>query len=292
MVVDAMFCMKCGAKRGATDDAATTIAKAAKAPASGEDADSNINREELVNQISDMVKKLQAGPKPGLTHNAKKWKDKLREDPYNLDVMHALGLAYAQDEHWEKCANVMIRGLKRTEEFKDVEKSYDYLYTLCQASLRVKKFQQAMMVMKELKVPAEGTFIEFEVLQCQVYCANGDSQKGIKAFHQAIKGSGFADASAVWAMCHTYLKKVEAYDICKQAIEALAQKEEDPEVAQKKLVVLEGIAELRESAKAEATGGPGWVKVAKYCGGIYVIFLMFVLYYLEGKSLASLKIGK
>jgi len=286
--------MKCGTKRGAPPESAGSADPAPAADktqvAKKDDEEPSASREELVNQITEMVKKLQAGPKPGLSHNAKKWKDQLKEDPYNLESMYRLGVAYAQDEHWEKCANVMIRGLKRMEEFKEIEQRYDYLYTLCQASLRVRKYQQALLVLKEMKLPEDETFTELEVLQCQVYCANGDAQKGIKNFHEAIKDKDFTDASAVWAMCHMYLRKVEAYDICKQAIEAIAAKEDDPDAAQKKLAVLESIAALKDSAKDDASATPPWWTIAKYAGVLYLFFVIYVLYYLEGRSLAGLKI--
>jgi len=277
-VADAAFCMKCGTKKGG------------EAAGGGEGA-KKMSREELETQISDMVTKIQKGPKPGMSHEAKRWKDKLQEDPYNLESMHQLGMAYVQDEHWEKAQNVMIRGLKRMDEFKEVETRYEYLYVLCLCSLKVNKHQQALMVLNDLQVPEGFHSKELEILRCQVYCSNGDVQKGIKSFNDALKDQDFNNASAVWAMCFTYLKKVDAYDLCRNAVVSIAQKEGDPDTATKKLVVLEGIANLKESAKVDAKGPP-WAKIMKFSCALYVIVIMFVLYYLEGRSLGNLKLAK
>lgn len=280
LAADAMFCAKCGTKRGEM------------AKQDNDDKKGGLNKDEVMSQIEEMVKKAQAPPKPGMSMEAKKWKDKLKEDPYSLVAMHGLGVSYAQEEHWEKAANVMLRGFKRMDEFNNAETRHEYLYLLCLCSTRMKKYKQALLVLNDMKESDTTNTKEFAVLKCQVYCANGDMQNGVKSFNDGIKNEDFENASLAWAMAFPHLKLVDAYDICKAKIDALAEQQPDPEAAKNRVICLESMANLKNIAKEEVAASPQWVKFMKYGAVMYFFVIVYMFWWLEGRSLSNLKLTK
>jgi len=207
------------------------------------------NKEEAIAEAEKMLKKIKEGPKPGLSHEAKRWKDELSEDPYNMSLIFQLGLAYAKDQQWDKCANVMLRGLKRVNEFEDKEVRAHFLMTLCQASMQQQKFRQALTVFNDIEEPEDDELSKrYEALKCYVYCSNGDASAGLKAFHKAIDGQDFDLAVGFWALCYPGLQKVGALEVTRGTLEAMAT----DEAMKKRLQLVELIRTFKTNTTKEA----------------------------------------
>mmetsp|Transcript_71811 Transcript_71811/g.162968 ORF Transcript_71811/g.162968 Transcript_71811/m.162968 type:complete len:278 (+) Transcript_71811:65-898(+) len=205
---------------------------------------SSMTAEGTAREIEQMVKKLQEGPKPGLSNNAKKWKDELREDPYNLKYIMELGFAYAADKQWDRCCNVMIRGWKRMSEIPDRGDRARFLLALCTASVNLEKYQQASAVLADIEVdPGESAdvIMKHKALTCEVLCHNNDAAGGLRAFHKAIEGLDFESACAIWGSCYNGLGKIGAVDITKSKLEAMAEDES----AKARLSLVEQLTVLR-----------------------------------------------
>jgi len=249
------------------------------------------SKEELQQEAEQLMAKLKEGPKPGTSHEAKKWKDELREDPYNLALIFQLGLAYAQDLQWDKAANVMLRGWKRVSEFEEQEIRVHFLMTLCQASMSTQKFRQALAVFNDIEEPENEQLAKrYEALKCYVLCSNGDASAGLKAFHRAIEGQDFDLCVGTWALCFPGLQKVGALEVTRSTLEALAA----DEAGRKKLQLVELIRNLKESTSKEQEQA---VQTKSFMVKFFMAFFLIVLcimgYFLHGmeaKNLASLKI--
>lgn len=182
-------------------------------------------------------------PKPSMSNVAKKAKDALEEDPFNLELMYKLGKAHADDNHWTQCGNVLLRGWKRMSEVSDEELVFDFLVQLCEASMKLDKWKQASAVLSDivpLKDPDD--LRHYSLLACKVYAENGVPHESLAAFRVAVDGIDFAAALNVWVECAASLRHAGLYASARATMQSLATVEEDG----RKLEVLETLIELKE----------------------------------------------
>uniref|UniRef100_A0A7S0FW96 Uncharacterized protein n=1 Tax=Pyrodinium bahamense TaxID=73915 RepID=A0A7S0FW96_9DINO len=247
---------------------------------------------EVTQELEKMLKRLREGPRQGLSHAAKKVKDQLTDDPYNMELILELGLAYAQDQQWFQCANVLLRGWKRVGEFQSREVRCHFLMTLCQASMAQRKYRQAMAVMGDIEEPEdEDTFKRCEALKSHVYCCNGDMAAGLKAFHRAIEGQDFESACRIWAMCYPGLKKVGALEMTKSAVEAMTE----DEGSKNRLKLIELIACMKDNCMEEVEQGSrraSFVMRVFFAALVFTVIVCacYLLHVLESKNAARLKL--
>ncbi|CAE8620293.1 unnamed protein product [Polarella glacialis] len=264
--------------------------KTGQAPAGEDEVQS---KQEVAAQITDMLEKLKPKPKIGLTNAAKQFKDELAKDPFNLQHIFDLGKAYGADQQWDKCANVMLRGFKRAGEMEHPEDRFEFLVVLCQASLNIRKYRQALTVMNDIKEPEElESKSGLESLRCQVYCFNGELAKGMKAFNNAICGEEFDKAVALWAGCSAALKKAGARAVTKSTLEGLARTDQE----KARLEAVEKLADLKDaylSVEEKPQASLNFYRMALIAGMVVltVVFVYF-LWLMEARSLESWKMRK
>lgn len=214
-------------------------------------------KEKVLREVQDIFEKLGQGPKPGLSNEAKRAKDALAADPYCMPAIFDLGITYAADQKWMECMNVLLRGWKRVSEFQDANVRIEFLFVLCQASYQMEKFRQALAVLNDVdpnEVPPEHPdWMRYLMLKAQVYCMNGDRQKGLKAFHTAVDSLGYQKGIAVWCGCCSAFKKAGFYDVAKATMLNKASTEEDRkklEATEKLMLMKERVLEARCQSKA------------------------------------------
>lgn len=246
-------------------------------------------KQRLVDEIAQALTAGKPNRVTGLSNTAKQFKDQLAKDPFNMDLIFQLGLAYADDGQWDKVCNVMMRGWKRVGEIEDPATRYHFLAALVEASLRIKKYRQALAVLNDIEEPAdEDMKPHYELMRCQVLCENGDMQKGMKALNKAIEGQDFDQACAIWANCLGPIKRAGAYELSKSTLLALATTD-----AQKsKLDAMEAIVNLKEEVHGISTpADPKWKTYAMFgFAAVWFAVAIYALYLVEGQSLAKLKL--
>lgn len=255
----------------------------------GDQQNEEAMKEKVVTEFMQMMEKSVQPPKPGLSNEAKQAKDLLTSDPYNMQNICRLGVAYAKDQQWQQCVNVLLRGWKRTKEFENPLVRFEYLSLLTQGSFQLRKFRQALAVLEDMEeAPQEVHISAYNVLRCQVYCANNDAQRGLKAFHNAIDGVSFTEASANWAACLEQLKKVGLVEVTRDKMKSLAPSDEE----QAKLEAMEKIVEVKNSYKdslQEPTLKQPVRIVLGIASGMVMLSMCYGLYLLEQQNLAGMK---
>jgi lipopolysaccharide biosynthesis regulator YciM len=255
------------------------------------DAVAKGREDNLVAHIEETIKKNAPDAVKGLSKEAKEIKNQLDEDPFNMELIFKLGVAYGSDCQWNKCMNVMLRGYKRVSEFENAGMRFEFLCLLAQASLKEEKYRQALAVIQDAQEPEDAEKVRaWEALRCQVYCHNGDAKRGLKSLSTAIEGKSFDEACALWANCVGPLKKAGAYDLSKSTVLAMAK---DQEEGTQKMEAFEKLAELRDEYHKSVKAKVSPFSAKKY---MIVAILMSVisaglywLYLLETSSLAKLK---
>jgi len=245
---------------------------------------------QMIDEITSALKKSAPNQVKGLSNEAKIAKDKLMADPFNMELIFHLGLAYGQDSQWDKCMNVLLKGWKLVREFQDAGVRFEFLCLLAQASQKENKFRQALAVLQDVEEPEDDELrSNFELLRCQIYCNNGNMQKGLQALNKAIEGQGFDKAAALWANCLGPLKKAGGYDVSKSTMLALAKTPEDKD----KLEAMEKLSALRDEYHASQSK-PVTNNSKKYgtaaLVGVVVMAFLYLLYLLEAESLSKLKL--
>lgn len=241
---------------------------------------------DLTGMLGSMRNPKTPGKIKGLTNETKEAREALLEDPYNLELIHDLGIAYFNESKWEQCANVLIRGWKRFDEFDEPEVGFQFLFCLLEASMKTNKYRQALAVLDDMEVenPTKG----FLIITCQVYSKNGEMQKAIKAFNGAIEDEPFGTACLYWAQCRGGLAEVGACATTRSTLAAMAITDED----RRRLKEIEKIAELKENMLAlddpskgkskQIYGIIGW-------GLFVVVMLAVILTRWEASSLSTVK---
>lgn len=231
-------------------------------------------------------------PLPGLKHETKAIKDNLTKDPYNLHLIFELGQAYVEEGKEVEACNVLVRGWKRMSEFELPEQRFVYLLNLCACSIAANKHKQALAVLLDIEEPVEGHeyMCEYSRMACKVYANNGNMQKSLKAFSNAIGPCAELDeALPIWIDCMIDLKKVGAFDAAKSSLERLAKTEED----KKRITAAELIQTLRDGVNQDRQADtviPLPVKIA--LGVSFLLTVVYLLHLLESTNLATLKLGK
>jgi tetratricopeptide (TPR) repeat protein len=242
--------------------------------------------EEDMKKLMERASETKKGPLPGLQEETKKAKDALTADPFDLSLIHDLGCEYIKEEKWPEATNVLIRGWKRVGEFSEPADRSLYLYQLCEASFACRKYKQAHAVLMDMEEPQDPEFlVDYCVLQCKVFCENGELQKALKAFHKAIDSTTvFDNALHVWSQTLSGLKKVGAYEAAKSAIErkATTNKQQDS------LKAVATVTDLKDSlAKSEKQAGtPKFLLVSGWMAMLSII--VWALWFLEERSLKAM----
>lgn len=223
--------------------------------------------------------------RPGRSRKVMEASNSLAADPYNLRLIHDMGMVYASEGQWEKAANVMLRGWKRAEEIKDDKIRFRFLMKLCEASFRISKPRQAFAVLSSIGgAPDNADLAAFYAMSVQVYCAVGDMHKALSTFKKAIKGQEFRDALTLLAMVTEDLRAAKAFHPVRDAVKALSSKSKELEL---------GIIEHYVAAKDKQEQEDGKLsnKLASpnlFIGAAVVVCLalfLYLLYLLEQWSL-------
>jgi tetratricopeptide (TPR) repeat protein len=242
------------------------------------------NVEELLQNFSEsLAGEEESKSRPGLSDDAKTIKDQLAEDPHNMELIWQLGQVYFRDGQLERVTNVLLRGWKRVSELKEKQARLDYLMLLAQVSIWEKKYKQALAVLNDTEESeSEERSADFHMLRCQIYCFNGDTQKGLSSFNKAIDGHDFDDVLKIWSECIPAIKEVGAYDATKSTVEGKASTEQQKE----KVHAIGRLAELQSMMGTESKTRdkpPTWMYAL--CAGLCVLMLVY-LTYLESASLS------
>eukprot|EP00927_Polykrikos_kofoidii_P075015 TRINITY_DN71073_c0_g1_i1.p1 TRINITY_DN71073_c0_g1~~TRINITY_DN71073_c0_g1_i1.p1 ORF type:complete len:330 (-),score=81.87 TRINITY_DN71073_c0_g1_i1:35-1024(-) len=279
------------AATAAIADTASTMDPSAPALLETESDVDGSDKQQYVQDFLEILEKTKQGPKPGLSNTAKKWKDALTVEPFNLKFIRELGFAYADDFQWRQCMNTLLRGWKRVGEFDDPIHGFQLLYTLCVASLHMKKYRQAAAVLADMEdVSLAGIDdVALQLLRCKVNCVNGNAQQGLKDFHVAIEGRDFGEACSLWTACLEYLRKADLEELTKSKLLSMSASDED----RAKLDAIQALTALKVQY-AEDTGPKtlpyrqrimlGAVCTMGFC------FIGYGLHVLERQNLHALKI--
>jgi len=261
--------------------------------ADGEQQYTEEQRKQLVEKFQETstawLDNLKPKPKPGTSNEAKKFKDELLKDPFHLETMLNLGKEYASMHQWDRCMNVLLRGFKRMSELERAEDRYEFLALLCQVSLELNKHKQALAVLNDIEQP-EGAELqkELDCLKCQVYGHNGDTQRCLKAFNDALAGIHLQDALRLWTACSSALKKVDGFAVTKTTLEKLATSDEE----RKQVEMVEKLCNVKDeymtvSSQTFLDSTEGVIAIVV----IVIGFLLMIagLYWVEQKSLQHWK---
>lgn len=256
-----------------------------------DEGDDKLSREKMA-VVEEFLSQVKPKPKPGTSNEAKEIKDKLKEDPFNMELIFKLGKAYAADYQWERCATILLRGFKRASEFKDRKERFDFLMTLCQASIQLKKYKQALAVVNDVETPGDqdDQYVH-EIMKCRVYCFNGDTEKGLKAFNRAIDGLQFEGVTQTWASCSDALRMADCWIATKTTVTNMAKNDED----RQKLDSIEKMIKLKEDylAADEKPKMSGTEQTVFYTViFIAVVMFFYFLWCLEARSLEKLQLKK
>mmetsp|Transcript_85508 Transcript_85508/g.189988 ORF Transcript_85508/g.189988 Transcript_85508/m.189988 type:complete len:290 (+) Transcript_85508:106-975(+) len=280
-------------RRGEKDESALLddLVRASKGGGEVDPAEVQVTQEMLMEQVSKWIDNCkEEAPAPGLCNAEKTCKDELAEDPYNLTKMFALGQEYGKARHWDQCANVLIRGWKRVDEFKTTEERRDFLWCLAEASANCKKYQQALAVMGDVDEQAmeKDELRLFLMLKCQVLAGCNDKAGVLWAFGRLIDGLDLQEAARVWIFLCPDLKKVDVIEITRSTLDMQFPSDED----RKLLSLMQSLGDLREDAiklKEREMQPETWKRNFLWYGMLGVIVVMLLsLYYLEQESLKLL----
>lgn len=156
---------------------------------------------------------------PSITDKMQEAKDKLGEDPYNLELIKKFGIMLTDKFEWQQAANVMMRGWKRVSEFTERRDRFEFLMKLTEASYRNFQFKQAVAVLMDIDVPEEQhEKIAYLLLACHVYSQGGDAPKALSMFSKAIESEELEVSIKYWAATAIGLKKVGAFEAAKNAV--------------------------------------------------------------------------
>lgn len=227
---------------------------------------------------------------------AQKAKEALEEDPYSLQRIMDLGYIYASEAQYEKAANVLIRGWKRSVELEDFTERFAFLMKLAEVSFRNRQFKQANAVLMDIDEPED--YYEkkaYQLLHCHAFAEIGQGSDALSMFSKAIDGESFENSIKIWAACALRLRKAGGHEAGKEALVKKARTGPNHPMDQSRIQTVESWAISSEQWKDEngwnamlnfEDGVPKWmIKV-----GIFLVSLFFVylLYWLETHNLRSM----
>lgn len=246
------------------------------------------NLDDLVKEDIIDVLRLTLRPKkflkrPGMTDNAKRARDALEADPYNLQYINELGRIYASEAEWERSVNVLLRGWKRAKEIEDKKVRFHFLMKICEVSYYLSQFRQAHAVLHDMEEPEDPQDLgSYLVLACQVYGANGDLQRALKAFQRLVEPRSFQDAVRIFGLTLRELKKAGGYEAAQSAVEKKATKYDNKSI----MTMLESFAEGIDKQGMS----PEDIQRNLIIGGVVVLVavLIYLLWLAEQWSLAQI----
>lgn len=233
---------------------------------------------------------------PSMSNASKAVKDKLQEDPYNIELIKELGLIYGSEAQWDKAANVMMRGWKRASELKDPRSRFEFLIKLAEASFRNRQFRQTAAILMDIDEPED--YYErkaYQLLSCHTYAENGDAPKALAVFSKAVEGEDFETSIKIWAAVALRLRAVGAFEAAKNAVMNKARSGPNYYMDQSRLQTVESWA-IMSSTQDDTPKGwedyfnfddgiPKWII---YVGVAFVsLIIIYVLYCIERRSLES-----
>mmetsp|Transcript_72786 Transcript_72786/g.136008 ORF Transcript_72786/g.136008 Transcript_72786/m.136008 type:complete len:273 (-) Transcript_72786:126-944(-) len=234
--------------------------------------------------IQEWINASKREPKPGLSDAAKAAKDALEGDPFNMDLILKLGIAYMQDDQWDRCANVLIRGMKRMGEFKDLERRNQFGTLLCHASMQTNRYQQALAVLQDMEQPHEKEKLKaFSMLACKVYCYNKRAPDALKALSVLVEGEKGQTLASTWAVLAASFKHAGVYEAAKSCVMKQLRTDEE----KKKLEAMETLMQLKDTS-TEVQPSFFQSNAFKVCLAVMAVMLIFVLFKLESDSLSKL----
>lgn len=257
----------------------------------------NFKDEDLEDIIRSSVLPKDPYRMPSYSNRAQAAKDRLAEDANNMELIRDLGFIFCSEVQWDLAANVLVRGMKRSNEFPDPKDRFMFLMKLAEASFKNKKFRQAEAVLKDITVPDEDGPEKkaWQLLACHTYCELDKQVDALKVFNEAVKSTEFEDAIKLWAACALSLRKVGAFDVAKNTIMNKARSGPHYQMDQGRMQTIESWAVLSTTPKAPLPmwsledGLQPWMKKSLISVLCFIIFV--ILYILEKRSLAKLKLN-
>lgn len=246
----------------------------------------DLAKEDVIDVLKLAIRPRSLPTKPGLSNTIKMARDALAAEPHNLLLINELGRLYASEAQWDKCANVLLRGWKRSKEIVDDSVRFRFLMKLAEVSLRLGKFRQALAVLQDMEEP-EGGYEKkaYLVLLIQVHASNGDVQRALKSFQRAIEGESFDNAVRILALTLADLHKAGGFHAAKTAVEKLGAAYHNKST----LILLEQYAERQDSKKASRDP----VKILMVVAAVLVVmFIVYALWLLEKWNLQRLALKK
>jgi hypothetical protein len=239
--------------------------------------------------------------KLSMTNATKAVKDELEKDPYNIELIHNLGVQYIKEFQYDLAANVMMRGWKRASELKTASERFAFLSKLCEASLRNKQFKQAHAILMDIQEPEAGYERNaFFLLSCKVYSENNDSAKTLQAFTKVIEGCDFEDAHKFWAACALALRKAGTFEASKNTMTSKVRSGKHHYMDQERIKTVESwsvMSILPEDKEEEnilqlCLEGKPPKKVIRGVQAFLVLLVIYMLYCAEQNSLKRLNLIK
>jgi tetratricopeptide (TPR) repeat protein len=225
---------------------------------------------------------LQSGSpvqKQAMSEEAKRARDALAESPHSMLCINELGRVYADEAQWDKCEIALLRGWKRASEIEDLGVRLCFLMKLCEVSFYLRKYKQALAVLKDIDEPdAPDELQAFLLLACRVHACNNDLEGAMRFFSRVIEKENFRSALKVLALTMFDLHKAGAYEPAKHALESMAGSRDKDQ-----LRMFDDALEQRGSPKATTD------QLVKYAlmgvKALAVLLMVFLLYRWEQRSL-------
>lgn len=240
---------------------------------------------------------------PSMSKAARDAKDRLEDDPYNLDRILDLGYVYASEAQNDKAANVLIRGWKRASELKDPKERFTFLLKTAEVSFRNKQYKQAVAVLWDIEDPEDYYDKKaLQLLSCHAYAEGGENTQAIMTFSKAIEKEEFNSAIKIWAACALALKKAGAHELAKEGVMKKARTDQGRSMDEARVQTVETwsqigtkqdkgfIAKMISLEDAVSINGNTVPKIFIYATMVFCVLVLFLLlYWAEQRSLASLK---
>jgi len=230
------------------------------------------------------------------TRTAQIAKDALDEDPYNIELIKNLGLIYSSEHQHDKAANVMVRGWKRSAEITDATDRFNFLMKLSESSFRNRQCRQAYAVIMDVEEPTDYNEKKaYQLLSCHILAEIKEAPKAMQMFSKAIEGEEFDMAIKIWAACAIRLKQVGALEAAKNALMNKARPGQQAAMDKSRIETVESWGIMSASSGTPKSlpsleDGPQKWMIGVFMG-LWLLLIIYVLYWLEGRSLRVLKIN-
>jgi len=230
----------------------------------------------------------------------------LRDDPHNMVRIAKLGLMYAAEHKWSMAMNVMLRGWKRAGEFTDRSLRVAFLAKLAEASYMEGKARQAGAVLHDMDAEPEDRDekMSLQLLVIHIHAANKNIEQALKALGVAIEGKEADLVVRIWALCSQAMSVAGMFEAAKAVVEGVLgtvtprsgiQTTYAMDTVQSYVNQLKKAQEESQNRTfMEKMENPDFAFKALVGAGVAIagITLTWLLYWLEQRSLASMKLGQ